>query len=81
MDQTFLCKRILAKFLLSQRMNEESSKEIFEILQEISKLQNFYGVEALATGLTKGIVPTAEITSWIAAIRAHLHSSEQNHEA
>jgi len=77
-DQTLLSKRALAKFLLSQRMNEERSKEIFEILQEISKLQNIYGVEALATGLTKGIVPTAEISSWIAAIRAHPNSAQRD---
>jgi len=76
-DETLVSKRALAELLLSQRLNEVKSQEAFEILGEISKSQDASGAEALATALFKGIVPPAEIPGWIAAIRAHTHSSQR----
>ena len=70
-DQTLVSKRALAKFLLLQRLTKESSKEAFDILNEISKVQDATGAEALITALIKGIVPANELPAWIAAIRAH----------
>jgi tetratricopeptide (TPR) repeat protein len=76
-DETLVSKRALAELLLSQRLNEVKSQEAFEILKEISKSQDANGAEALATALFKGIVPPDEIPGWIAAIRAHPHSSQR----
>ena len=76
-DETLLSKRALAELLLSQRLNETQSREVFEILREISKSQDAIGAEALASALFKGIVPPDEIPGWIAAIRAHPYSSQR----
>ena len=76
-DESLLSKRALAELLLSQRLNEAKSKEAFEILREISKLQDASGAEALASALFKGLVPPDEIPGWIASIRAHPHSSQR----
>jgi hypothetical protein len=76
-DETLLSKRALAELLLSQRLNETKSKEAFEILREISAVQDASGAEALASALFKGVVPPDEIPEWIAAIRAHPHSSQR----
>jgi hypothetical protein len=76
-DETLVSKRALAELLLSQRLNEEKSKEAFEILREISKSQDASGAEVLATALFKGIVPPDEIPGWLVAIRAHPHSSQR----
>jgi tetratricopeptide (TPR) repeat protein len=70
-DDTLVSKRALAKFLLSKRLTKESSQEAFDILNEISKVQDATGAEALITALIKGIVPANELPAWIAAIRAH----------
>ena len=75
-DETLSSKRALVKFLLSQRLSNESSKEAFEILKEVSKMQDATGSEALTTALIKGIVPADELPAWIAAIRAHPYSSQ-----
>jgi tetratricopeptide (TPR) repeat protein len=76
-DETLLSKRALAEVLLSQRLNEVKSKEAFEILREISAVQDASGAEALASALFKGVVPPDEIPEWIAAIRAHPYSSQR----
>ncbi len=76
-DETLLSKRALAELLLSQRLNETQTNEVFEILREISKTQDASGAEALATALFKGIVPPDEIPGWIAAIRAHPDSNQR----
>ena len=76
-DETLLSKRALAELLLSQRLNETKSNEAFEILREISKAEDASGAEALASALFKGVVPSGEIPGWIAAIRAHPHSSQR----
>ena len=71
-------KRALAKFLISQPLNNEKSQQIFDILREVSKVQDDAGADALATALMKGVVPSNEIPNWIAAIRAHSKSSQRN---
>jgi hypothetical protein len=76
-DETLLSKRSLAELLLSQRLNKSKSKEAFEILREISNLQDASGAEALTTALIKGIVPPSEIPSWVAAIRAHTNTNQR----
>jgi tetratricopeptide (TPR) repeat protein len=76
-DETLLSKRALAELLLSQRLNETKSKEAFEILREISAVQDASGAEALASALFKGVVPPDEIPGWIAAIRAHPDSNQR----
>jgi len=75
-DDTLVSKCALVKFLLSQRLTNETSKEAFEILKEISKAQDATGAVALTTALTKGIVPANELPAWIAAIRAHPNSNQ-----
>jgi len=76
-DETPVSKRALAELLLSQRLNEEKSKEAFNILSELSKSQDANGAEALAVALFKGVVPAEEISAWIEAIRAHPLSSQR----
>jgi len=76
-DETLNSKRALVKFLTSRPLNKEKSKEVFDILREISQLQDEYGAEALARALTIGVVPAAEIPAWIAAIRTHPKSSQR----
>jgi tetratricopeptide (TPR) repeat protein len=49
-DETLSSKRALVKFLLSQRLSNESSKEAFEILKEVSKMQDATGSEPHSTG-------------------------------
>lgn len=76
-DETLLSKRALAELLLSQRLNETQTNEVFEILREISKTQDASGAEALASALLKGVVPPNEIPGWIAAIRVHPDSNQR----
>ena len=70
-DKTGNSRAALARFLLTRRLNAETAPEIRELLREISKQPDAIGMEALATAITRGLVPPAELPVWVAALRAH----------
>jgi hypothetical protein len=68
---------MLARFLLTQRLNAETAPEIREMLRELSKRPDAIGIEALSTAITRGLVPPAELPVWTAALRAHPKAAAQ----
>jgi tetratricopeptide (TPR) repeat protein len=70
-DKTGNSRAALARFLLTRRLNAKTVPEIRELLREISKQPDAIGMEALATAITRGLVPPAELPAWIVALRAH----------
>ena len=66
-------KRVLAKFLMDRPLSPERVPELLELLREIGQSQSVEGAAALATALTKGMVPAEEVESWLTLIRAHPH--------
>ncbi len=70
-DKTGNAKAMLARFLLQRPLNNESAAELRGMLRELAARQDATGAEALASGLTRGVVPPAEMSEWIAGLRAH----------
>ncbi len=70
-DTTGNAKAMLARFLLQRPLNAESATELRGMLRELAARQDATGAEALASGLTRGVVPPAEMVEWIAGLRAH----------
>ena len=76
-DTTGNSRAMLARFLLTHRLNAETAPEIRQILRELSKRTDAVGLEALSIGITRGLVPPTELPVWIAALRAHPQSTAQ----
>jgi hypothetical protein len=76
-DTTGNSRAMLARFLLTHRLNAETGPEIRQILRELSKRTDAVGLEALSIGITRGLVPPTELPVWIAALRAHPQSTIQ----
>ena len=70
-DETGNAKAMLARFLLQRPMDAASAVELRGMLRELSARQDGIGAEALASGLTRGLVPREEVEEWIEALRAH----------
>jgi tetratricopeptide (TPR) repeat protein len=76
-DTTGNSSAMLARFLLTQRLNAETAPEIREMLRELSKRPDVIGLEALSTAITRCLVPPAELPVWIAALRVHPKATTQ----
>jgi tetratricopeptide (TPR) repeat protein len=50
-------KGALARFLMARPMASEKAPELLELLREVGKSRTVEGADALATALTKGMVP------------------------
>lgn len=70
-DTTGNSRAMLARFLLTRRLNAETAPEIREMLRELSKRPDAVGLEALSTAITRGLVPPAELPVWTSALRVH----------
>jgi hypothetical protein len=76
-DTTGNSRAMLARFLLTRRLNAETAPEIREMLRELSKRPDALGLEALSTAITRGLVPPAELPVWTSALRLHPKSTAQ----
>ena len=76
-DTTGNSRAMLARFLLTRRLNTETAPEIREMLREISKRPDAAGLEALSTAITRGLVLPAELPVWVSALRLHPKSTAQ----
>lgn len=76
-DTTGNSRAMLARFLLTRRLNAETAPEIREMLRELSKRPDAVGLEALSTAITRGLVPPAELPVWTSALRQHPQSTAQ----
>ena len=70
-DTTGNSRAMLARFLLTRRLNAETAPEIREMLRELSKRPDAVGLEALTAAITRGLVPPAELPVWTSALRVH----------
>jgi hypothetical protein len=71
LDATVKSKSQLANFLLTQPADTTDAKELVTLLRELGRDQTSIGAEALSTGAVRGIVPPAEIESWLTVLRSH----------
>ena len=76
-DTTGNNRAMLAQFLLKHRLNAETAPEIRELWSELSKRPDSLGLEALSTAIKSGLLPSAELPVWTAALRAHPKSTAQ----
>jgi len=76
-DTTGNNRAMLARFLLTHRLNAETAPEIREMLSELSKRSDAIGLEALSTAITRGLVPPAELSVWTSALRVHPKATAQ----
>jgi len=76
-DTTGNSRAMLARFLLTRRLNAETAPEIREMLRELSKRPDAVGLEALSTAITRGLVPPAELPVWTSALRQHPKATAQ----
>lgn len=76
-DTTGNSRAMLARFLLTRRLNAETAPEIREMLRELSKRPDAVGLEALSTAITRGLVPPAELPVWTSALRLHPKATAQ----
>lgn len=70
-DQTGKSRILLARFLLSRRLDSQSISEVRELLREISKQPDASGLEALTTAITRSLIPPGELPAWVSALRGH----------
>jgi tetratricopeptide (TPR) repeat protein len=70
-DESGEAGMILARFLVARRLNPQTAPEILEILKKTSGRKDSMGMEALAMGLSAGLVPPQEWEAWITALREH----------
>ena len=76
-DKTGNSSVMLARFLLTRRLNAETAPEIREMLRELSKRPDEIGLDALSAAITRGLVPPAELPVWTSALRLHPKSTAQ----
>lgn len=72
LDSTVKSKSQLANFLLNQPFGTTTdTDELVTLLRELGRNQTSIGAEALSSGAVLGIVPPAEIESWLTVLRSH----------
>jgi tetratricopeptide (TPR) repeat protein len=71
LDPTDKSKSQLATFLLDQPLDPNASNDLVSLLRELGRNQSAIGAEALSSGAVLGIVPPAEIESWLTVLRSH----------
>jgi len=76
-DSTPKSRTLLADFLIANRLDLQTTPEVFEILVQTYRLQTPAGAQFLATALKKNLAPPAESPKWIQELRAHPNRSAQ----
>lgn len=71
LDPTDKSKSQLAAFLLNQPLDPNATDDLVTLLRELGRNQSTIGAEALSSGAVRGIVPPAEIESWLTLLRSH----------
>ena len=71
LDESGEAGLFLARFLMSRRLNAETAPEVLALLKKFSGRPDRLGAEALAQGLSAGVVPPEELEGWISALRSH----------
>ncbi len=61
----------LATFLIRYRPLSEVSEEILELLKAVPPRPERYGLDAIELALSKAVIPTKELYSWLEVIRTH----------
>jgi Flp pilus assembly protein TadD len=62
---------LLTDFLISNRLDLQTTPEVYELLVQTNRLQTPAGAQMLATALEKNLAPPAEAPRWIQELRAH----------
>lgn len=68
---------LLTDFLIANRLDLQTTPEVFEILVQTNRLQTPVGAQFLATALKKNLAPPAESPKWIQELRSHPNRSAQ----
>lgn len=76
-DKTVRSRALLARFLLTNRLNPSTTPEILALHRGLIELPNDTGAEALAAALVAGIVPPKERAKWIETLRNHPKSTPE----
>ena len=76
-DESGEARFLLARFLTSRRLNAQTAPEVLEILRKTSGRDDQTGAEALALGISSGVVPPAELDGWISSLRSHPKVNER----
>jgi len=64
-------RTLLADFLIANRLDLQTTPEVFEIFVQTNRLQTPAGAQFLATALEKNLAPPADSAKWIQELRAH----------
>jgi len=75
LDPTPKSRVLLADFLISNRLDLQTTPEVYELLVETNRLPNPAGAQFLATALNKNLAPPVEVPRWIEQLRAHSNST------
>ena len=70
-DSTPQSRILLTDFLISNRLDLQTTPEVYELLVQTNRLQSPAGAQMLATALEKNLAPPAEAPRWIQELRAH----------
>lgn len=71
LDTSPKSRALLANFLIANRLDLQTTPEVFEILVQTGRLQTPAGAQFLATALGKNLAPPAESARWIQELRSH----------
>jgi uncharacterized protein HemY len=77
LDPTPKSRILLTDFLIANRLDLQTTPEVFEILVQTNRLQTPVGAQFLATALKKNLAPPAESPKWIQELRSHSNRSAQ----
>jgi hypothetical protein len=70
-DQSAKSRALLADFLIAQRLDLQTTAEVYELLVQTNRLQTPVGAQMLAAALEKNLAPPVEVPKWIDQLRAH----------
>jgi len=77
LDTSSKSRTLLADFLIANRLDLQTTPEVFEILVQTNRLQTPAGAQFLVTALGKNLAPPAESPKWIQELRAHPNRTSQ----
>jgi tetratricopeptide (TPR) repeat protein len=75
LDPTPKSRLLLADFLIANRLDLQTTPEVYELLVETNRLTTPAGAQFLATALDKNLAPPVEVPRWIEQLRAHSNST------
>jgi tetratricopeptide (TPR) repeat protein len=70
-DPTPKSRALLTDFLITRRLDLQTTPEVYELLVQTDRLQTPVGAQMLATALEKNLAPPVEVPKWIEQLRAH----------